>query len=313
MWKTPRVGGLALLAIILLVVPLSFRNVYFYDVATNALFNAILCIGLNVLIGYGGQISLGHAGFLAIGAYGAAILTSRYHLPPSAAMLVAAVAVGAGAYLIGRPILKLKGHYLAMATLGIGIITHIVIKTESKFTGGPDGIHVEPLKILGVAIVGDVTWYWVAAGLLVIVMWLTLNFIDSPVGRALRAVRDSEIGAEVVGVDTSRCKVMAFVISAVLASLVGSLLAYKNGFITPDLADFFRSVELVVMVVLGGMASTFGAVIGAVILTVLPQMLAVFEDYEALLLGAIMMGTMIFMPKGVLPSLQLLLRKRASG
>lgn len=310
MWKTPRIGGLSLLAAVLLIVPLSFPNPYFYDVAVNALFNAILCIGLNLLIGYGGQISLGHAGFLAIGAYGVAILTTRYQLPPFAAMLASAVAVGATAYLIGRPILKLKGHYLAMATLGVGLIIHILIKTESKWTGGPDGIHIQPLSVLGIAIVGDTMWYWVAAALLVLVVWLALNLIDSPIGRALRAVRGSEIGAEVVGVDTSRCKVLAFVISAVLASLVGSLIALKNGFITPDIASFFRSVELVVMVVLGGLASTFGAVIGAVLLTALPQMLLVFEDYEALLLGAIMMGTMIFMPKGVLPSLLRVLKSK---
>lgn len=313
MWMTPRIGGLGLLVAILAVAPLGFTNAYFYDVAVNALFNAVVCVGLNLLIGYGGQISLGHAGFFALGAYGSAILTSRYGLTPLTAMLISAVGVGCLAFVVGRPILKLKGHYLAMATLGIGIIIHIVLKTESKWTGGPDGMGVDPFSILGFTIMGDRMWYWVGAGLLVVAVWLALNLIDSPVGRALRAVHGSEIGAEVVGVDTARYKVLVFVVSAVFASLVGSLFAHKNGFITPDIGSFFRSIELVTMVVLGGMASTFGAVIGAVILTLLPQMLAAFEDYEAMVLGAIMMGTMIFMPKGLLPSLRLVLKKREAA
>jgi branched-chain amino acid transport system permease protein len=310
MWKSPRTGGLGLLAVLVAAAPLAFPNAYFYDVAVNALFNAVLCVGLNLLIGYGGQISLGHAGFFALGAYGSAVLTSRYGLPPLAALLVAAAAVGALAFVLGHPILRLRGHYLAMATLGIGIIIHIVLKTESGWTGGPDGMGVDLFTVAGFVVSGDKAWYWLAAVLLVVAVWLSLNLVDSPVGRALRAVHGSEVGAEVVGVDTARYKVLVFVVSAVFASVVGSLFAHKNAFITPDIASFFRSIELVTMVVLGGMASTFGAVIGAVILTLLPQLLAAFEDYEAMVLGAIMMGTMIFMPKGLLPSLRLLLAKR---
>lgn len=310
MWKSPRTGGLALLALLVALAPLTFPNAFFYDVAVNALFNATLCVGLNLLIGYGGQISLGHAGFFALGAYGSAILTSRWGVPPLAALLVTAAGVGVLAFAVGRPILKLKGHYLAMATLGIGIIIHIVLKTESAVTGGPDGIGVDAFTVAGLAVAGDKAWYWVGAVLLVLAVWLALNLVDSPVGRALRAVHGSEIGAEVVGVDTTRYKGLVFVVSAVFASVVGSLFAHKNGFITPDIGSFFRSVELVTMVVLGGMASTFGAVIGAVLLTLLPQFLASFEDYEAMVLGAVMMGTMIFMPKGLLPSLRLLWSKR---
>lgn len=308
----PRTGGLALLVLGVSLAPLTFPNAYFYDVAVNALFNAVVCVGLNLLIGYGGQISLGHAGFFALGAYGSAILTGKHGLPPITALGLAALANGVLAFVVGRPILRLKGHYLAMATLGIGIIIHIVLKTESGVTGGPDGIGVDPFTILGLAINGDRAWYWVGAFLLVATVWMSLNLIDSPMGRALRAVHGSEIGAEVVGVDTSKYKVLVFVLSAVFASVVGSLFAHKNGFITPDIGSFFRSIELVTMVVLGGMASTFGAVIGAVILTLLPQLLAAFEDYEAMVLGGIMMGTMIFMPKGLLPSLLAAWRKRGA-
>ncbi|WP_173974077.1 branched-chain amino acid ABC transporter permease [Magnetospirillum sp. LM-5] len=313
MWKNARIGGLAALATILALAPLGFPNAYFYDVAVKALFNAVVCVGLNLLIGYAGQISLGHAGFFALGAYGSAILTSTYKVAPLPAMLISAALVGLLAYLVGRPILKLKGHYLAMATLGIGIIIHIVLKTEARITGGPDGMSIDPFSLMGFTMMGDRMWYWAAAVLLVLTVWLSLNLIDSPVGRALRAVHGSEVGAEVVGVDTSSYKVMVFVVSAVFASLVGSLFAHKDGFITPDIGSFFRSVEFVVMVVLGGMASTFGSVIGAVILTLLPQVLTFVEDYEAMVLGGIMMGMMIFLPKGLLPAVVSQFRKRGAA
>jgi branched-chain amino acid transport system permease protein len=163
--------------------------------------------------------------------------------------------------------------------------------------------------VFGLTVSGERDWYWVAGGVLLLSVWLSLNLIDSPLGRALRAVHGSEAGAEAAGIDSSGTKVLVFVISAMFASVAGSLFAHKNGFITPDIGSFLHSVELVTMVVLGGMASTFGALVGAVILTLLPQVLASFEQYEAMILGAIMMGTMIFLPKGLLPSLIGLIRR----
>jgi len=309
----PRRGGIVAVALLIALAPLGFTNAYHYDVGVSAMINAIVCVGLNLLIGYGGQISLGHAGFFALGAYGSAILTARFGLPALAALGISAVAVGLLAFAVGRPVLRLKGHTLAMATLGFGVIIHIVLKTESWLTGGPDGMVVEPFTLAGVAIDGDRMWYWVIAAVLLAVVWLSLNLIDSPVGRALRAVHGAEAAAEVAGIDTAATKVRVFVLSAVLAAVAGSLAAHRSGFITPDIGGFFHSVELVTMVVLGGMASTFGALLGAVILTVLPQLLASFEQYEAMILGAIMMGTMIFLPKGLLPSLGAMLARRGGG
>lgn len=309
----PRHGGMATLALILALAPLGFANAYYYDVAVTALFNAVVCVGLNLLIGYGGQISLGHGAFFALGAYASAIATSRWGLPPLLALAGGAAAVGGLAFVLARPVLRLKGHYLAMATLGVGMIIHIVLKTESQWTGGPDGMGVDPLAVAGLVLTTDRQWYWLSAALLLAAVWLSLNLVQSPVGRALRAGHGAQVGAEVVGVDTTHYKVLMFVVSAVFASLVGSLFAHKNGFITPDIGGFHRSVELVTMVVLGGMASIYGAVVGAVLLTLLPQVLAGFDDYEAMIFGAIMMGTMIFMPKGLLPSLAALIRKTGGG
>lgn len=297
-----RFGGLGALALVILLLPLLMRNNYHYDIAVNAGFNAIVVVGLNLLIGYAGQISLGHAGFFGLGAYASAILTTRYGWPPIAALASGAVTVAVLAFVIARPILRLKGHYLAMATLGIGIIISIVLNTESWLTGGPDGLFTDSFSVAGWTIKNDRTWYWVIGGLLLFAVWLSLNIVDSPIGRALRAVHGSEVGAEVVGVDTTRYKVLVFVISAVFASVAGSLFAHYVGLVTPGKAGFFKSIELVTMVVFGGMGSTFGALIGAIFLTGLPQMLTAFEDYEAIILGGIMMGTMIFMPKGLLPT-----------
>ena len=300
---SPRTGGLLALAAVITLLPLALVNNYWYDVAILVGLNAIVCVGLNLLIGYAGQISLGHAGFFGLGAYGSAVLTAKYGWPPVAALAAATAGVSALAYLIGRPILRLRGHYLAMATLGMGVIISMVISTEDGITGGPDGMAVPPLALFGAALQGERVWYWVVGAALVAAVWIALNLVDSPPGRAMRALHGTEIGAEVAGIDSARHKLLVFVVSAVFASLAGGLSAHYSGFVTPSKVTFLHSIELVTMVVFGGMASTFGAVLGAAVLTTLPQLLTVLKDYEMVVFGAVLMGTMIFMPRGLLPSL----------
>lgn len=297
--------GLIVLAVVLAALPLALPNPYYYDVAIRIAINACVVIGLNLLIGYTGQISLGHAGFFGIGAYASAILTSRFDWPPAAALVAGAVATAVLAFVVARPILKLKGHYLAMATLGLGIILSIVSVNETAWTGGPDGMSVNPFSLLGWEVAGERVWYWVVAVLLLAVTWFALNLIDSPAGRALQAIHGSEVAARVVGVDASVFKVRVFVLSAVLASVMGSLTAHYVGFLTPGAAGFFHSIELVTMVVVGGMASVFGSIVGAAILTTLPQLLSTFEGWETVVFGVILMLTMIFLPKGLVPTLRL--------
>ncbi len=299
----PRTGGLVVLAAVIAILPVFLPNAFYFDVIILVGINAIVCVGLNLLIGYAGQISLGHAAFFGLGAYFSAVLTSTYDWPPIAAMLTGALAVGVLSFVVARPILKLRGHYLAMGTLGMGIIISIALNQEVWITGGPDGMSVPSFSVLGWEPTEDLTWYWMVGGLLLVSVWLALNLVDSPVGRALRSVHGSEVAASVAGVDVIRYKVLIFVVSAVLASLAGSLFAHFAGFITPDEAGFSHSIELVTMVVLGGMASTYGAIVGAAILTILPQLLTVFHDFEMLVFGGILMGTMIFMRKGLVPSL----------
>ena len=303
-----RHGGLLVLALILAILPLLLPNAFYVDVAIRIALNAVVVIALNLLMGYTGQISLGHAGFYGIGAYASAALTTHFNWPPLAALVAGACATAILAWALARPILRLKGHTLAMATLGLGIIISIVINNEQRFTGGPDGMAVPGFEVFGKAVPGELSWYAVAALMLLAMTWLALNLIDSPVGRALQAIHGSEIAARVAGVDTTRFKVRVFVLSAVVASIAGSVSAHYVGFITPGMAGFFHSIELVTMVVVGGMASVFGSIIGAALLTVLPQLLQAFEGWEVVVFGVILMLTMIFLPRGLVPSIALRLK-----
>lgn len=305
-----RTGGLGLLALVLLALPLVFPNNYFYEVAILVALNAIVCVGLNLLIGYAGQISLGHAGFYALGAYGSAILAARYGWPAWLSMPAAVAVVGVLAWLVGRPTLRLKGHYLAMATLGLGVIVSIVLANEDGWTGGPDGMSVPPLAFFGAAVSGEPMWYGVVGVGLWLTVWFALNLIDSPVGRALRALHGSEVAAETLGIDAATWKLRVFVQSALIAATAGALTAHYAGFITPAKASFLHSVELVIMVVFGGMASIWGAVVGAAVLTLLPQFLTVLKDYEMMAFGAILIVTMVFFPRGIVPTLARLMARR---
>lgn len=300
------------LVIALLVVALSFAmpSNFYYRVAALVWISALAVIGLNLLMGYAGQVSLGHAGFFGIGAYAVAVLPAQFGLHPLAAALAGAVATGALAFLVGRPILRLKGHYLAVATLGFGILIAMTISNEAWLTGGPDGMPVERLTLFGWRVRGADTWYWITGGLLVLGAWIACNLVASPTGRALRALHDSEVAARVAGIDVARAKLTVFVISAVYASVAGSTLALLNGFVTPDKANFLHSIELVTMVVLGGMGSVLGSLAGAAILVVLPQVLTGFHDYEHMILGLIMMVIMIVLRAGIVPSLAALFKGR---
>jgi len=290
---------LLVLAVILAIVPWMLTNDFYYEVAIIALFNAMIVVGLNLLMGYAGQISLAHGAFAGLGGYISAILVGEYGLSPLFAIAVSLMVMALFAYIIARPILKLSGHYLAMATLGVGVIVSIALNNEEQLTGGTDGMSVESFSVFGFEFTEGWQWYLLASLLLLGLLWLMENLIDSPLGRILRSLHDSEKASGSVGVDVAHYKSKVFVISVVIATLAGSLYAFFSGFISPQEAGFGRSIELVVMVVLGGMGRLYGAVIGAVILTLLPQLLASFEEYQTLIYGLIIIFVMVFMPRGI--------------
>jgi branched-chain amino acid transport system permease protein len=290
-------------AAIFVSIPWFFPSAYYYRVGALVFIFALAVAGLNLLMGFAGQVSLGHAGFLGIGAYSVAIGPAHFGVPSWLCLFAGAALSAAVAFLVGRPILRLKGHYLAVATLGFGLLVAIVLTNEASLTGGPDGMAVSRLSVFGWSVRGSVVWYWVAGTTFVVGFVLALNVMESPTGRALQAIHDSEIAARVLGIDVARKKLTVFIISAVYASVAGSYLALFNGHVTPDVAGFLRSIELVAMVVLGGMGSILGSLVGAGLLVVLPQTLTIFHEYEQALLGLILIVFMIFLRRGIVPSL----------
>jgi branched-chain amino acid transport system permease protein len=296
-----------LVAAIVIVLPLFFPSAYYYRIGALVFIFALAVVGLNLLMGFAGQVSLGHAGFLGIGAYSVAIGPVHFGAPSWLCLFVGAILSGAVAFAVGRPILKLKGHYLAVATLGFGLLVAIVLTNEAGWTGGPDGMNVPALTLFGWRVHGSDAWYWIAGATFIGGFLLALNLMESPTGRALQAINDSEIAARVLGIDVARKKLTIFIISAMYASVAGSFLALFNGLITPDVAGFLGSIELVAMVVLGGMGSIFGSLVGAAVLVVLPQVLTIFHEYEQALLGLIVMVFMIFLRQGIVPSVSVAL------
>jgi branched-chain amino acid transport system permease protein len=307
-------SALLILALLIAITPLFFPSSYYFRVGSLIFVNGIAVTGIVILTGYAGQISLGHAGFAGIGAYACALAPVHLGLHPAFALVLGACISAGMAYLVGRPILRLKGYYLGVASLGFGILVSMVLANERQLTGGPDGIQVPdlglrgPLKSAGLDLNNSEFWYILSGLALLLGAWLALNLYNSPTGRALRALHGSEIAARTVGVDVARLKLQAFVVSAVYASVSGSLLALQNKFITPDVAGFMHSIEMVTMAVLGGVGSVLGAIFGAAVLTMLPQLLTVFAEYEMLLMGLVMMLVMIFMREGLLPSILRLMR-----
>ncbi|SDP69250.1 amino acid/amide ABC transporter membrane protein 2, HAAT family [Phyllobacterium sp. OV277] len=311
-----KVVTLVILAAIILIAPIFFPSSYYFRVGSLIFVNGLAVTGLVILLGYAGQISLGHAGFVGIGAYACALAPVHLGLHPALAAILGAFLSAVIAFLVGRPILRLKGYYLAVASLGFGILVSMVLSNEAQLTGGPDGMPVPELglraglKTIGIDLSNTEFWYALSGLVLVVGAWLALNLYDSSTGRALRALHGSEVAARTVGIDVAHYKLQAFIISAVYASVSGSLLALQNKFVTPDIAGFLHSIEMVTMAVLGGAGSVFGAILGGAILTTLPQVLTVFQEYEQLMLGLIMMLVMIFMREGLLPAIARRLRGR---
>jgi branched-chain amino acid transport system permease protein len=303
------VVGVALVVVVLY--PL-LPSSYYVRVAALAFINALAVLGLNVLMGFAGQVSLGHAGFFGVGAYAVAVGPAHLGIPTWAALPAGVVSSALIAFFVGRPILKLKGYYLAVATMGMGILFAMVVSNEANLTGGPNGMPVSRLILFGWRASGPPAWYWISGITLVIGAWIAVNLIESPTGRAFRAIHDSETAAHVLGIAAARYKLLAFVLSAVYASIAGSYWALFDGFVTPETTGFLRSIEFVVMAVLGGLGSILGSIVGATILVVLPQALTVFHDYEQIVFGALIIMFLIFLPAGIVPALRLLLQARAS-
>lgn len=286
--------------LVLLALPAALPNEYYVNILILACLSALVVVGLNLLMGYAGQVSLGHAAFFGIGAYATALATTRLGLPIGAGMTLGTALAALVAWFIGIPTLKLKGHYLAMATLGFGVIVHIVFNETLDLTGGPSGyVGIPRLALFGREFTSDRSCYTVIAAVLALATLVSLNLMDSRAGRALKAIHASEKAAQAVGIDIAGHKLFVFVLSAAYAGLAGVLYAHFLGFIAPSSFGFHVSVQFVVMVVLGGMASIWGSIAGAFFLTALPEALRGFEEIDILVYGVILVACVMYLPGGL--------------
>jgi branched-chain amino acid transport system permease protein len=273
---------------------------YLVFLGTLVAVNAVVAIGLNLLSGYTNQLSFGHAGFLAIGAYVAALLTLRVPaLPVPLTLLAAGLATALVGLALGIPCLRLEGLYLAMATLAFGFVVTEAITNLDWLTRGNDGLRV-PLARLGPwTLATDAARYYLAVAVAAAMILAALNVAATRTGRAFLAIRTSEIAAQASGINAAAYKTIAFVLSAFYTGVAGGLFAFVVGFLSPDAFDVFLSVDFLVMIILGGLGSVLGSVAGAAIVTVLNDSLAGFQAFRPLIFGAIMIICMLFMPGGL--------------
>jgi branched-chain amino acid transport system permease protein len=262
---------------------------------------SLVTMGLCLVMGYAGQVSLGQAAFFGLGAYISGILSGKFGWSPWAALPVGLVLTGLVAYAVGVPSLKLKGHYLAMATLGFGVILFVVFNEEAALTGGPSGFADIPgISVGSWQIDTPVRYYYFVWTIVLVVLMFSLNVIHSRVGRALRSIHGSELAANAMGVSTSAYKTRIFVFSAVYASLAGSLYTHYMTFLSPSSFDLFWSIKFLMMVVVGGMTSLWGALLGTCLLTYLSnEWLHMFHDFDVLVYGFILLMIIMFLPKGL--------------
>jgi branched-chain amino acid transport system permease protein len=292
---------LAVLALAVLGFPWVVNSSYWLNLVNLAISFSVACLGLNIVLGYTGQLSLAQAAFWGVGAYTSAILTTRMGMPVWGGMIAAFVVAGLFGVLLGIPTLKLTGHYLAMTTIGFGIILQLILINAIWLTKGSDGIPKIPSPWLGSYELKDPgAFFYVAAVSLILFTWASIRLKDSRVGRAFLAIQGNEMAAETTGVDSTYYKIMAFALSAGYAGFGGWLFAHSGShYISPDTFSFDQSVVLLAMAVLGGNGSAVGAVVGAVLLTMLPEVLRFLKDSYMMVYAAGIVLIMIFMPGGI--------------
>jgi len=299
------------LSFVLLVWPLIESNPYNLGLSNLIAIYTMVVLGLNLFIGYAGQISLGHAAFFAIGAYGSAIGTTTLGGPAWPVMAAVALITAVIALAVGVPALKLTGHYLAMATLGFNIVVYTILVQWDAVTGGPSGFAGVPYLSIGAVVFdNEIHFHYLVWSFAVLALLACLNLVRSGVGRGLAALAEDETAASALGVDIRRAKVKVFVLSAVLASVAGSLFAHCYAFVSPDSFNIFVSVDFVIMVVVGGMGSIWGTLFGTAFITLLPEWIEALEAYKDILHGLILVVILLFMPQGLVTGIVDVVRTR---
>lgn len=298
LWLLLLLAGYGLISVL---VSVGVFNLFYVQILQQIGINIILAVGLNLIVGFSGQFSLGHAGFMAIGAYAAAIIGSKSPTYGAffGAMLIGVLLSGAVALLVGIPTLRLKGDYLAVATLGVSEIIRIFIINGGSLTNGAAGI-------LGIP--NFTTWQMVYF-FVVITTIATLNFLRSPIGRSTLSVREDEIAAESVGVNTTKIKIIAFVFGAITASIAGALQAGFIGSVVPKDYTFINSINVLIIVVFGGLGSITGAIVSAIVLGILNMLLQDVASVRMIIYAFALVLVMIFRPGGLLGTWELSLSR----
>ena len=296
---------------LLMLAPAALPNNYFLTILILGCLHSLNAVGLCLLVGHAGQISLGHAGFYGLAAYASAWLSATAGWPVEASMLAGVALTVVVSVLIGMPSLKLKGHYLAMATLGLNYVVHTVLLQWDEVTGGPSGFAGIPsLNLAGTTFDDPISLHYLLWSFAMVCLLLCLNLVRSGVGRGLAALAGDETAAASLGVDTRAAKVKVFVLSAVLASLAGSLYAHCYQYVSPDTFGIFASTDFVIMVVVGGMGSIWGSVFGAAFLTLMPEWMEFFNKYKDFVHGGILVLVLMFLPQGLITGLTDIIRVR---
>jgi branched-chain amino acid transport system permease protein len=290
----------ALTTTVLIIVPL-FLNDYYRDILTLTGMYIVLALGLNLVVGQAGLLNLGYVAFYAIGAYTYAILSTTVGLSFWPGLAAGGLVAAVFAVLLGFPTLRLRGDYFAIVTLGLGEITRIVLNNWDSLTGGPNGISkIGKPMVAGYTLHTALDFYYLILLIVIITVFAMHRLIVSRIGRAWIAIREDEIAAESMGINTFRLKLIAFVLASTWAGIVGVFFAAKMAFVSPESFTFFESVMILCMVVLGGMGSIPGIIVGALLLITLPEVFRDFQDFRMLAFGAALVLMMVFRPQGLL-------------
>jgi branched-chain amino acid transport system permease protein len=303
--------GVIIFAAILFLMPVFISSNYIFTILIMIGFYALVCNGMTMLTGFAGQISMGQAAFYGIGAYTSAILSGTYGLSPWAGLIAGMILAGLVAFIVGIPTFKLQGHYLALATLGFGIIVYTGFKEMGTLTGGSNGFFGIPaINLFGFEFNNDVRYFYLVWAFVIMGIIFSRNVIHSRIGRALRSIEGSEIASDAVGVNIMNYKLQVFVLSAMFASLSGSFYAHYVSFINPELFGAMTSIYFLLMVVIGGSGSIWGSIVGAATYVLLGELLKHFipmflpsagGEFEIVFFGILLVVTLIYMPKGLFP------------
>lgn len=294
-----RHGLLAGILVVLIILPMLTSSGYYHYLMGLAGVYTILAVSLNLLTGFSGQISLGHGALMAVGAYSSALLSTKLDFPIFFSLLAAGLITGLLGLALGFPALRLEGHFLALATTGLAVAVPALAVKWEFLTNGVNGLHLKQLTLFGY-VLDNTEKYYLILLVCILVIWGTVNLLKTKPGRALIALRDSETAAKAMGINITYYKVAAFAISSFIAGLGGGLYAHLIGFISPMDFNFWVSINILLMVIIGGVSSIPGAVLGAVYMTLLPELTTRTKGMGMIITGGIVILMMLFFPKGLI-------------